>query len=204
MLTKAGSEIGVPKRKLSKNTLATTEGVNLIYQLCEVKARAKTIAYLMRSTDSSFTPADIGRIYKDIHGESPSKGMMPVSPERAIGSSEKRFHASYYGKKYKRLSELGLIGARLHLATYQHYLLDFECTVDDALLSFDLGFKIIQSIQIGELVYATCRDCRSHFLNVMGSPLSNHACPLCAIFKKRQRKVEKEVAESDSALKKFK
>ncbi|MFD2274212.1 hypothetical protein ACFS07_32940 [Undibacterium arcticum] len=44
---------------------------------------------MMRSTDSSFTPADIGRIYKDIHGESPSKGMMPVSPERAIGSSEK-------------------------------------------------------------------------------------------------------------------
>lgn len=187
-------------RKLTRNTKDLTDDANLIYRLCEVKARPKTIGYFLQSLGTRFSAADVGRIYKEVHGVAPPKGMLPYSPERSIGTSEKRLHASYYGKKYNELAKLGLTGAHLHLATYRYYLLEFEATVDDALLSFEQAFKIIQSIQIGDLIYAKCGQCSSHFLNVFGTPLSNHSCPVCYIFKKRMKRASQIDEEKKSEL----
>jgi hypothetical protein len=177
------------RRKVMRHTMSLTQDARLIYELCEVKARPKTILHFIKFMDTPFSQGDIGRMYKEVHGEAPPRGMATHSVERSIGTAERRLHASYYGKKFAEIAKLGLTGARLHLRAYYFYLYEFEVNVDNAILSFEQAFQIIQGIQRADLEYTRCRekDCASHFLKVFGKYVSHNACPVCNLFRKRAK-----------------
>lgn len=178
----------VTRKKAVTNAAELGYETDLALRLCAFKARPKTALALLRGIVTRFSAHDLRRMYKESTGESAPKGQLPVSATRIISTSERRLHASHIAIKLKTYERGGynLNNAELHLRLYDNYLQDFEQNVDTAVLSFEHMYTVIRDLRIGDLVVAKCTDCKHHFVNVCGCPVSMHACPVCNLLRSRE------------------
>lgn len=178
----------IARKTIISNALEIGYDMDLVIRLCQFRTRPKTILSLLRGTVDRFTYGEIRRIYKDSTGESAPKGQLPASGARIIITSDRRLHASHIAIKLKTYETAGfnLNNAELHLRLYANYLDEFEQTLDNALLSFEHVYTIVRDLRIGDLTTIKCMDCKHHYINAVGSPISMHSCPVCNTLKSRE------------------
>lgn len=178
----------VTRKKAVTNVSDLSYDTDLAIRLCLFKARPKTALALLRGIVTRFSINDVRRMYKDVTGESAPKGQLPFSAIRIISASERRLHASHIAIKLRTYEQGGfdLNNAELHLRLYENYLHDFDLSVANAVLTFEHLYAIIRDIRIGDLAVVKCTDCKLHFVNVCGCPVSMHACPVCNLLKSRE------------------
>lgn len=159
----------------------------LLRKLCFLKARPKAIQYFMESRPTKFTPHEIQKVYKEVTQEPGKRGLPPSISDRCIGKSpETRLHTTYIGKKFSVLSrpEMGIEILEVYIKTYEHYLQDFDLTVDTAPISFDLAFTIMRALEIGhDIGFVKCEFCKCRFLHPLCTPIHFLSCPTCAMIR---------------------
>lgn len=119
------------------------------------------------------------RLYKELCGASPPKGMLPFSTDWFL-AWRPNAHASMLLCAYRFMIHAGLLdGIRATLAGFRMYREHLCATGEAAQLSFTRAWMLVRFYERGMLQLARCRCCHGEFLVRAHDARQRYICGLC-------------------------
>jgi flagellar transcriptional activator FlhC len=119
------------------------------------------------------------RLYKEVRGESPPKGMLPFSTDWFM-SWQQNIHASLYLGFYDFLREnAGMDGLDAILSAFRMYLDHCEQHQLDVVLSLTRAWTLNRFFEAKMLQRTTCTCCGGRFVAHAFDPTHDYVCGLC-------------------------
>lgn len=119
------------------------------------------------------------RLYKEVAGKSPSKGMLPFSTDWFL-TWQPNIHSSLFLNIYEYLnktSELEEIDAVIK--AYRLYLEQMKASEVDPMLSITRAWRLVKFVDNGMLCMTTCTKCGGHYVNHTYELTGKYVCGLC-------------------------
>lgn len=120
------------------------------------------------------------RLYKEIKGESPSKGMLPYSTDWFM-SWQPNIHASLFMDIYRfLLLNAGIDGVQALISAYRLYLDQIEGIEDsEAILSITRAWFLVRFFKAGMMQLSPCRECGGYFVTHVNELHEHYVCGIC-------------------------
>jgi flagellar transcriptional activator FlhC len=119
------------------------------------------------------------RLYKEIQGKSPPKGMLPFSTEWFM-TWQPNIHASLFMNIFNHLDKtIALDEVELMIRSYRLYLEQVGRLEMEAVLSITRAWRLVRFFDAGMLSRAPCRKCRGHFVVHNFELTGGYVCGLC-------------------------
>jgi flagellar transcriptional activator FlhC len=182
----------------AKSVLSDAEQVQLAAELAALGARLQVL-----ETETDLSRERLLRLYKEVRGVSPPKGMLPFSADWFM-SWMPNIHASIFMNIYKYLKRhTSLDGIKAVVRAYRLYLEHVEVHGLERVLSFTRAWSLLRFVE-GKLVEtAPCTKCGGHYVVHALDLHQNYVCGLCNVPSRagKTRKVlAAEQPESEIAL----
>lgn len=119
------------------------------------------------------------RLYKEVAGKSPSKGMLPFSTDWFL-TWQPNIHSSLFLNIYEYLnktSELEEIDAVIK--AYRLYLEQMKASEVDPMLSITRAWRLVKFVDNGMLCMTKCTKCGGHYVNHTYELTGKYVCGLC-------------------------
>ncbi|MFY3138331.1 flagellar transcriptional regulator FlhC [Achromobacter xylosoxidans] len=132
--------------------------------------------------ETSLSHDRLARLYREIRGCSPPKGMLPFSVDWFM-TWLPNIHSSLFYNVYSFLNaRTSSKGIRATIDAYRLYL--ENCGVDnhelaEPVLSFTRAWMLVRFFNSGLLQLSVCRRCGGHFVAHAHDPQSNFVCAIC-------------------------
>ena len=145
-------------------------------ELVELGARLQVL-----ETETQLSRERLLRLYKEIKGRSPPKGLLPFSVDWFV-TWLPNIHASLFMSIYSSLikaTELDDVDAITK--AYQLYL--EHCTVHDleVVLSMTRSWRLVKFVDAGMLRRSPCKKCGTHFVMRSDDLANQFVCGLCHV-----------------------
>lgn len=133
--------------------------------------------------ETSLSHERLARLYREIRGCSPPKGMLPFSVDWFM-TWLPNIHSTLFYNVYSFLNaRTDSTGVRAIIDAYRLYLenvrLDNLAGNQEPVLSFTRAWTLVRFFNSGLLQLSLCRQCRGHFIAHAHDPQSNFVCPIC-------------------------
>jgi flagellar transcriptional activator FlhC len=116
------------------------------------------------------------RLYKEIRGASPPKGMLPFSADWFV-SWQPNIHATLFATLWQ---PLGIDDGRRRLITaYQCYLDAVDALGIEPVLSITRAWTLLRFFHAEILQLTPCSECGGHFVTHAYEPAKTFVCGLC-------------------------
>jgi flagellar transcriptional activator FlhC len=142
--------------------------------LIELDARLQVL-----EAETSLSRERLLRLYKELRGHSPPKGMLPFSTDWFV-TWMPNIHASLFMAIHKHLAattKLDRVDALIR--AYRIYLEHCATNELDPALSMTRAWRLLRFVEAGMLKHATCRRCTGSFV-VRDTDLTRHyVCGCC-------------------------
>ena len=139
------------------------------------------------------------KLYKEVRGVSPPKGMLPFSTDWFI-SWQPNIHASLFIDIHKYLrTHAELTGIEAVLKAYKLYLEHCQANKTEPVLSLTRAWSLVRFFDAKLLQTAPCTRCRGQFVVHSLELYHNFVCGLCRV-PSRAGKTKKAAAERSLAL----
>ena len=119
------------------------------------------------------------RLYKEVQGESPARGMLPFSTDWFM-TWQPNIHSSLFLNMYEYLdksSELEEIDAIIK--AYELYLEQIRAQGLEPLLSVTRAWRLVKFVDNGMLTMTKCSSCGGHFVTHPHEIAKHFTCGLC-------------------------
>lgn len=132
--------------------------------------------------ETSLSHDRLARLYREIRGCSPPKGMLPFSVDWFM-TWLPNIHSSLFYNVYSFLNaRTSSKGIRAIIDAYRLYL--ENAGVDNAesaepVLSFTRAWMLVRFFDSGMLQLSACRQCGGHFIAHAHDPQSDFVCAIC-------------------------
>ncbi|TAN85490.1 MAG: flagellar transcriptional regulator FlhC [Gallionella sp.] len=149
--------------------------VRIAIDLIEMGARLQLL-----QEETSLSRERLLRLYKEVKGESPSKGMLPYSTDWFM-SWQPNIHSSLFMDIYRFLvKNAGINGVHALITAYRLYL-DQVRGIEDAepVLSITRAWFMIRFFNAGMLQLVPCKECGGHFVAHADDLHNNYMCGIC-------------------------
>lgn len=157
-----------------KSVLHDIEQIRLAIELIGVGARLQVLESAL-----SLPRARLVRLYKELCGTSPPKGMLPFSTDWFV-TWRPNAHASMLLNAYRFMRDAGgLAGIRAVLAGYRVYREQLSVTGEPVELSFTRAWTLVRFHENGMLLLARCRRCAGDYVVNAYSLRRHYVCGLC-------------------------
>ncbi|BDB26867.1 flagellar transcriptional regulator FlhC [Cupriavidus sp. P-10] len=158
----------------SKSMLHDVEQIRLAIELIGLGARLQVLESAL-----TLPRVRLVRLYKELRGKSPPKGMLPYSTDWFV-TWRPNAHASMLLNAYRFMRDAGgLAGIRAVLSGYRVYREQLSVTGEPAELSFTRAWTLVRFHENGMLQLARCRRCAGDYV-VHAYGLRRHfVCGLC-------------------------
>lgn len=159
---------------MARSVLQEVREVQLASTLIHLGARLQ----FLESEVSGLSRERLVRLYKEIKGVSPPKGLLPFSADWYM-TWLANIHASLFYNMYKYLIDNG--GEKLHamIKAYQMYLDEVQLHGDTPILDFTRAYTLVRFVQ-GDIVHLTrCSRCTGQFVTHAYDRKSDYVCVLC-------------------------
>lgn len=161
--------------KTRRSLVADAEDVNRVRQLVELGARVQLLEAV-----SKLPRERLIRIYKEVVGESPPKGMLPFSTEWFM-TWQPNIHGSLFLNLYQRLIKSApLEEADAMIMAYRLYKEQVQLVGLEPVLSITRAWRLVQFVDAGVLTMAPCKCCQGQFVVHRYELLDQFRCGLCA------------------------
>jgi len=123
----------------------------------------------------------LSRLYREIRGCSPPKGMLPFSVDWFM-TWLPNIHSSLFYNVYSFLnSRTASRGIRATIDAYRLYLehAGVENQGDEPVLSFTRAWMLVRFFDSGMLQLTPCRQCGGHFIAHAHDPQGDFVCAIC-------------------------
>ncbi|RUO59067.1 flagellar transcriptional regulator FlhC [Pseudidiomarina insulisalsae] len=148
--------------------------VQLAIDLIELGARLQVL-----ESEVSLNRGRLVRLYKEVAGKSPPKGMLPFSTDWFM-TWQPNIHSSFFYTLYRRLRE----GQQLErmqavIKAYRLYREHIQLHGDEEVLALTRAWTLIRFFESGMFQLSECGKCRLQFVNHAGTPDADYVCGVC-------------------------
>ena len=157
-----------------KSVIAEADDIRRAVEMVQLGARMQ-----MLEVETSLSREKLLRIYKEVRGVSPPKGMLPFSTDWFM-TWQPNIHASLFLNIHEylnKVSEMDEIDAVIK--AYQLYLEQTETQGLEPLLSVTRAWRLVKFIDNGMLTMTKCSKCSGHFVTHPHEIGRNFVCGLC-------------------------
>ena len=158
-----------------KSVVSEAKEISLAIELINLGARLQLL-----ETEISLSRERLLKLYKELKGVSPPKGMLPFSTDWFL-TWQPNIHSSLFMNIYKYLVEHAKIsGIEAVMKAYKLYLEQVPCELgEEPVLSLTRAWTLVRFFGGNMLSMACCKECSGHFV-VNSLDLNNeYVCGLC-------------------------
>lgn len=158
-----------------KSVVEEAQQVKLAIELIEMGARLQLL-----QAETSLSRERLLKLYKEVKGESPSKGMLPYSTDWFM-SWQPNIHSSLFMGIYQfLLKNAGISGTQALITAYRLYL-DQISGIEGAepVLSITRAWFLIRFFDAGMLQLTACKQCGGNFVSHVDDLHGNYVCGIC-------------------------
>lgn len=160
----------------NKSLLSEAKQIQLATELIELGARLQVL-----EANSDLSRERLVRLYKEIKGVSPPKGMLPFS-EDWFTSWQPNMHSSLFINIFHYLiAHTDVRGIDAVIKGYKLYLEHIELNQFECVLSLTRAWTLVRFIDSKILCITACKKCAGSFVVHALELHSNHVCGLCNI-----------------------
>ena len=159
-----------------RNTSLVTEAyqIRMSVDLIELGARLQLL-----QEETALSRERLLKLYKEIKGSSPSKGMLPYSTEWFM-SWAPNIHSSLFMGIYQFLiAHAGLSGIEALIKSYRLYLEQIRLSGDEPILSITRAWFLVRFFGARMMQLTDCTECGGQFVVHTNELCSNYVCGIC-------------------------
>jgi len=157
--------------------LSEFEQVQTAIELIELGARVQTLEDI-----TDINRGRLVRLYKEVRGEAPAKGMLPYSTDW-FATWKPNIHSSLFLSFYNRIKDLRGITYSRALATayrlYSEQVLLNNHDDDGLVLTFTRAWMLTRFIESNQLETCSCTSCQLPFITLTYTLTDDFVCGLC-------------------------
>ena len=159
----------------TKTVAGEAQQVKIAIDLIEMGARLQLL-----QEETSLSRERLLRLYKEVKGESPSKGMLPYSTDWFM-SWQPNIHSSLFMDIYRFLVKNARIdGAQALITAYRLYLDQVQgIEGTEPVLSITRAWFMIRFFNAGMLQLVPCKEWGGHFVPHADDLHGNYVCGIC-------------------------
>ncbi|HTH39447.1 MAG TPA: flagellar transcriptional regulator FlhC [Rhodocyclaceae bacterium] len=174
----------------NKSVILEARDIRLAIELIELGARLQLL-----EAETKLSRERLLKLYKEVKGESPPKGMLPFSTDWFM-TWQPNIHASLFMAYFKFFEKnTKLKGLELIIKAYRMYLEQVKRGGMDTVLSLTRAWTMVRFFEANMLQMATCKECGGEFVTHAFDPTKGYVCGLCHM-PARAGKTRKAVAAS--------
>ena len=158
-----------------KSVMVEVKEITLAIELIELGARLQLL-----ESETSLSRDRLIKLYKELKGVSPPKGMLPFSTDWFM-TWQPNIHASLFFNIYRFMGEHGGCDS-IHaiVKSYRLYLEQIGLSEEEeAVLSLTRAWTLVRFFDSGMLTTAPCTRCGGHFVAHAHDPHHGFVCGLC-------------------------
>lgn len=159
----------------TKTVVGEAQQVQTAIELIEMGARLQLL-----QEETSLSRERLLKLYKEVKGESPSKGMLPYSTDWFL-SWQPNIHSSLFMDIYQFLvRNAGIEGVQALITAYRLYLDQIQGIEGaEPVLSITRAWFLIRFFKAGMLQLVPCKECGGHFVTHSDDLHNNYVCGIC-------------------------
>ena len=158
----------------NKSVISEARDIGLAVELIKLGARLQLL-----EAETKLSRERLLKLYKEVRGESPPKGMLPFSTDWFM-TWQPNVHASLFMAYYHFFEKhTKLRGLELIIKSYRMYLDQSRLSGMDAVLSLTRAWTMVRFFDARMLQMATCKECGGEFVTHAHEPTKGYVCGLC-------------------------
>ena len=157
-----------------KSIVSESRQIQRAIRLIQLGARLQV---LESETDLSYER--LLRLYKEVQGESPARGMLPFSTDWFM-TWQPNIHSSLFLNIYEYLnktSEIEEVDAIIK--AYELYLEQVKAQDLEPLLTVTRAWRLVKFVDAGMVTLTTCSTCRGKYVTHTYELTQDYVCGLC-------------------------
>lgn len=158
----------------NKSVVNEAHEIQVAVELIELGARLQLL-----QEETGLSRERLLRLYKEIKGESPSKGMLPYSTDWFMSWSPNIHSSLFIGIYQFMVRNAGLSGVQALLKSYRLYLEQTAISGGEAVLSITRAWFLIRFFEANMLQLTECKECGGHFVVHANELCNNYICGIC-------------------------
>lgn len=157
-----------------KSLVSEMQQVQLAIELIELGARLQVL-----ETETDLSRGRLVKLYKEIRGVSPPKGMLPFSTDWFI-TWQPNIHSSLFYNIYRQLTEVqGCERMEGFIKAYRLYLEQMELEDVEPILGLTRAWTLVRFFENDMLELNPCNSCGASFVVHAHSPSRHYICGIC-------------------------
>lgn len=158
----------------NKSVILEARDIRLAVELIELGARLQLL-----EAETKLSRERLLRLYKEVRGVSPPKGMLPFSTDWFM-TWQPNVHASLFMAYYRFLARhTKLAGLELIIKSYRLYLEQIRRGGMEAVLSLTRAWTMVRFFDAEMLALVPCKQCGGEFVAHAHDPVADYVCGLC-------------------------
>jgi len=158
----------------NKRIIDEADDVRRAVEMVQLGARMQ-----MLEAETRLSREKLLRIYKEVRGVSPPKGMLPFSTDWFM-TWQPNVHSSLFMGYFRFFSQRAdMQGLDAIVKAYHLYLDQIEAAHVEPVLSLTRAWTLVRFFDADMLQLAECRGCGGHFVAHAHDPVRDYVCGLC-------------------------
>lgn len=158
----------------NKSLVTEAYQIRMSVDLIELGARLQLL-----QEETALSRERLLKLYKEIKGNSPSKGMLPYSTDWFL-SWAPNIHSSLFMSIHQFFtSNTSLTGVEALIKSYRLYLEQIGLSGDEPLLSITRAWFLIRFFDAKMMQLTDCTECGGHFVVHTQELCSDYVCGIC-------------------------
>jgi flagellar transcriptional activator FlhC len=158
----------------NKSVVTEVYQIQIAVSLIELGARLQLL-----QEETSLSRERLLKLYKEVKGASPSKGMLPYSTDWFISWSP-NIHASLFMDIHQfMLENTSLAGVDALIKSYRLYLEQISVSGDEPVLSITRAWFLVRFFDAKLLQLTGCNECGGKFVVHANELYANYVCGIC-------------------------
>ena len=158
----------------AKSIVGESRDINLAVHLIKLGARLQVL-----ESETSLSYERLLRLYKEVQGKSPSKGMLPFSTDWFMAWQPNN-HSSLFLNIYEYLnksSDIDEIDAVIK--AYELYVEKIKALDCDPVLTVTRAWRLVKFVDAGMVQLTSCTCCGGKFVTHTNELTDDYVCGLC-------------------------
>lgn len=158
----------------NKSVVTEAYQIQIAVDLIELGARLQLL-----QEETALSRERLLKLYKEVKGVSPSKGMLPYSTDWFMSWSP-NIHSSLFMDIHQFLvTHASLSGVEALIKSYRLYLEQIDVSGEEPVLSITRAWFLVRFFDAKMLQLTPCVECGGHFVVHANELYDSYACGIC-------------------------
>lgn len=158
----------------NKSVVNEAREIQIAVDLIELGARLQLL-----QEETALSRERLLRLYKEVKGESPSKGMLPYSTDWFMSWLPNIHSSLFMGVHQYLVKNAGVSGVEALVKSYRLYLEQVRISMGEPELSITRAWFLIRFFDAKMLQMTVCKECGGQFVVHTNELCAEYSCGIC-------------------------